>query len=114
MIFGGFVKTRCHECPVWSEEMRKRKGCIGESEEPIITFDRVDYFKCPGRLVTSEVKQFLNIYALCKAFNKFPVSGGVLDQTNQFIQAVGIVESEILKQQNIKDAKDKMGWRNSV
>lgn len=95
MVYGGAIKLSCEHCSKYPEEARKFKGCNGPAPVPLYELDGEKIWECPGKLITLETSEFLQIYSACKLFHKLPVEGGVLDQTFHFSQAAIIVESTL-------------------
>ena len=105
---------QCELCPKWPQKMRERRGCDGPTPDPLFEYAGEDYYECPGKVVTQASSSFLNLYALGLKFKKFPLAGGLYDQTEIFIQVAGTVQSIINEVEVEKMDKKRMSSENRI
>jgi hypothetical protein len=81
-----------------------KDGCDVVLKDPrqAIHFDGEDYRQCPVRLVRSRTRHAVQLVGLLES-GSWPVSGGVLDQANAFLQAACIVTAARADERERKD-----------
>ncbi len=93
-------KLDCHKC---SDAQKQERGCEADSQIPgmwKIGDDEIS--RCPRGLVTIKTIEYLNAYIFFKQ-GFLPNPGGWLDQPLKFIQAMRVIEAEVMK---LKEEKD--------
>ena len=84
--------------------MRERRGCEGPTPDPLFEFEGTPIHECPAKLISPETRDFLTVYGLCLKLKKFPLAGGLYDQTDIYIQATTLVMqlSQDIEKDNMK------------
>jgi len=108
LIACGGIKTPCDRCEKFKPEERARYGCDSPAPHPIWNLGDEPIYECPGRLVREdlEVQSFLRIYSVLKVFQALPAPGGLLDQSELFLQAFSVVEGQINEYESQEMKKD--------
>ena len=96
--------------------MRERRGCVGETPDPIFEYAGKNYNQCPGRVITESTSWFLSNFGMCLKFRRFPLAGGLIEQTHSFVTAAGVVlqivneverENVLERVKSVKESKQK-------
>ena len=98
-VWLGTFKLDCQKC---SAEEKVDSGCEKDSPIPGVwkLYDW-EFQRCPLKLITPQSAAYLRA---CTFFEKgyLPNAGGWIEQSNKFIEAMEIVEREIIKIQQPK------------
>lgn len=84
-------------CAKCSDGVKELNGC----EKDSTMGDRWEvgpykFARCPLKVITSEGTEYVEAYNFYKA-NSWPVAGGWTDQANTLIQAIKIMDKELLQ-----------------
>lgn len=93
-------KLDCLKC---TEALKLERGCEGDSSIPgMWKIGDEEFSRCPRSLVTARSIEYLNAYIFFKE-GFLPNPGGWLDQPLKFIQAMRVIEAEVIKTKEEKD-----------
>lgn len=113
----GEFKQNCITCGK-DKKLREQWGCDTDAKQPVISMDciachgsnpdcaechgvgTIDIFRCPVWYV-DQLEDFLQMYCMYKK-GFLPVSGGALNQTHQFIEAVQFLDSQLNKLEKVQ------------
>jgi hypothetical protein len=93
-VWLGTFKLDCHKC---SDELKVERGC--EKDSPIPGAWKLydwEFQRCPLKIITRQSAAYLRAYNF---FNKgyLPNTGGWMEQPVKFIEAMEIIEREVIK-----------------
>ena len=101
-----FLELDCDKC---SDGQKTHYGCEEDSYIPDRWEINGEYYqRCPKKLITQETQHFIRAYNLMK-LNWPPYDGGWLRNSNKFVEAMSVIDSEInkLEVRRIKDTQRK-------
>ena len=90
----------CHAC---DEILQKERGCNSAGILPY-EFNNERFFRCPKKLVTDDTWGYLTAHRFYEK-SILPNGKGWMFQSAKLIQALIIIDAELMKQQN-ESAKD--------
>jgi hypothetical protein len=91
------------DCQKCSAALKLERGCETDVSIPgMWKIGNDEFSRCPRSLVTTKSIEYLNAYIYFKQ-GFLPNPGGWLDQPLKFIQAMRIIETEVMK---LKEEKD--------
>ena len=84
--------------------MQQQRGCKEDAKGTVWDIEGTKVKRCPQTLVKAETYKFLQAYSwYSKGF--LPLRGGMLNQTNRFLNAINIIGNEIAESE--QDGKRK-------
>jgi hypothetical protein len=104
----------CNKClsirkenPEQNYEMRKTKGCFSRTKVPMTTMENgTQVYMCLGRMYTFREVSLVNEYRQFSKYHILPKEGHLNVQNSKTIDAFYFIESEIVKNEEIKRKKD--------
>lgn len=85
---------RCIKC---SDGQKILNGCEEDSYEPERwKIGEWTWQRCPVRLITKETVEYLKAYKFYKN-GLLPITGGWMMQAQSFVEAIGIIETEVTR-----------------
>ena len=100
------MDLNCQECDA---VLKRERGCVKKGLIPF-TIDGAVHFRCPIRLVNRMSWEYIRAYSLYKK-GITPNGKGWLKESEKYLNAMGVIDSEIAKMQNkvYKKASKKRG-----
>jgi len=90
----GILNLDCRSC---SETQKAERGCIEDSPIPgKWKFDGFELRRCPNSVVSRQSLEYLEAYELYEK-GVLPYGGGWLKHSKKFMDAMKIVQREVLK-----------------
>jgi hypothetical protein len=75
--------------------MPENNGCEEPTDYEIAVVNGEALYRCPATFVDAETSRVTAMWLMLENHSKFPVAGGVLDQSATFMDAVGIIDDTI-------------------
>jgi len=90
------------DCQSCSEEQKKDRGCIEDSPIPNRwEISGMFFNRCPLSIITEQSLEYLEAYKLFR-MGILPYQRGWLHQSHKFVEAIKVIDQEILK---LKDSE---------
>ena len=105
-VWLGTYELDCHAC---TPDLKVDFGCEEDSPIPgIWHLDDWEFQRCPLKVVTQQSAEYIRAYNLFKT-GFLPNSGGWMEQSLKFLEAVEIIERELdrIQEKKIEEAKRK-------
>jgi len=99
------------DCQTCDDVLKKERGCAGKSLAPHYIGDET-YWRCPLKIISGISYEYIRAYAFYKK-GVMPNNGGWFQESDKYLAAMSIIESEITKIEQAELKKAKHGKKRS-